>query len=63
MIYKILRPVINTLTANDKYSLLNKDNLKHPIQMHVSLKRKKFLKFLKGRLNFQNFQKLNGRHS
>ena len=63
MIYKILRPVVNALTANDKYSLLNKDNLKHPIQMHVSLKRKNFLKFLKARLNFQNFQKLNDRHS
>ena len=45
------------MTVNDKYSLLNKDNLKHLIQMDLSLKRKTFLKFLKARLNFQNLQK------
>ena len=56
--------VIQLKKISLKYSLLNKDNLKHPIQMELSLKRKTFLKFLKARLNFQNFQKKkNDRHS
>ena len=50
--------VIQLKKISLKYSLLNKDNLKHPIQMELSLKRKTFLKFLKARLNFQNLQKI-----
>ena len=39
---QILRLFIETLTVNDndKYSLLNKDNLTQPIQMSLSQKQK-----------------------
>ena len=36
----------HTLTANDKYSVLNRDNLMQSIQMHLSQKQKKFLHIL-----------------
>ena len=36
---------INTLTADDKYSLLNRDNLMQPIQMHLCQKEKDFFPF------------------
>ena len=49
------------MTADDKYSLLNRDNLKQPIHMHWSQKGKKISQyscaFLKSSLNFENFQK------
>ena len=45
MIYKILRLFDNTLTADGKHYLLNKDNLTQPIQMHLSQKQKSFLNF------------------
>ena len=35
-ILKILRLSVNTLSANDKYSLLNRDNLMQPIQIQFS---------------------------
>ena len=35
----------NTLSADGKYSLLNTDNLRQPIQMQVSRKQKNFLIF------------------
>ena len=51
----------NIFTADDKYSLLNRDNLRKPIQMQLSQKKKTFSKlvsaFLKCRLNFEHFQK------
>ena len=31
---------IKTLTAHDKYFLINKDNLTQPIQMHLSQQQK-----------------------
>ena len=45
MIYKIRRLFDNTLTADGKHYLLNKDNLTQPIQMHLSQKQKSFLNF------------------
>ena len=39
--HKSLSLFVNTLTADDKYSLLNKDNLAQPIQMQLSTKKKK----------------------
>ena len=33
---------VNTLTADDKYSLLKRDNLLQPIQMQLSNKHKTF---------------------
>ena len=51
---------LNTLTADAKYSLLSRDNLRDPIQMQLSQKQERFSKlvsaFLKARLNFENFQ-------
>ena len=61
MIGKILRMLVNTLTANDKYSLLNRDNLTQPIQMQLSQKHELFQIFFsqlfKSSLNFEYFQK------
>ena len=67
MIWKILRHFADTLTANDKYSLVNRDNLTQPIQRKLSQKQKtfseSFLKFLKSRLNFEQFQKKDDSYS
>ena len=61
MICEILRPFINTFTANDKYSVLNKQYLLHPIDMQLTQKQKTFSQFfsafLKSRLNFEHIQK------
>ena len=52
---------VNTLTADDKYSLLNRDNLRQPIWKPLSQKQKTFsqffLAFPKSTLNFEHFQK------
>ena len=45
MICKILRLLGNTLTADDKYSLINRDILTQPIQMHLSQKQETFTDF------------------
>ena len=61
VICQVLRLLVNTLTADDKYSLLNRDNLMQPIHMQLSLKAKTFSRFfsafLTSRLNFEHFQK------
>ena len=36
---------VNTFTADDKYSLLKRDNLTQPIQMQLSQKEKIFINF------------------
>ena len=51
VIWKILRLFVKIFTANDKYSLLNRDNLMQLIQMQLSQKSKSFLNFF---LNFWN---------
>ena len=55
------------MTADDKYSLLNRDNLKQPIPTQLSQKQKAFghffVPFLKCTLNFEHFQKKNDPHS
>ena len=65
--WKISRLFPNTLSANAKYSLLNRDNLAQPIQMQLSRKEKTFSKFfcgfLKSSLNFEHFQKKDDSHS
>ena len=52
---------VNTLTADDKYSLLNRDNLRQPIRTTLSQKHKAFseffLVFSKSTLHFEHFQK------
>ena len=42
---KILGLFVNTLTLRHTYSLLNRDKLKQPIQMQLSLTKKHFLFF------------------
>ena len=37
-----LKNFVDTLTADDKYSLFNRDNLRQPIQMQLSQKDKAF---------------------
>ena len=55
------------MTADDKYSLLNKDNLTQPIPTQLSQKKKAFaecfLAFSKSTLNFEHFQKKDDLHS
>ena len=61
VICKMLWVFVNTFTADDKYSLLQRDNFTQRIQMQVYHKQKTFSSFfstlLKSRLNFQHFQK------
>ena len=45
VINKVLRLFVNTLTVEDKHYLLNRDNLRQPIQMQVSKKEKTFAEF------------------
>ena len=58
---KILRLFVDTMTANDKYSVLNRGNLTEDIQMHLSQKQKDFFEFFRGffkfTLNFEPFNK------
>ena len=64
---KILGQFLNTLTADDKYSLLNRNNLTQGNQIHFSQKEKTFSQyftaFLKSILNFEHFQKIDDSHS
>ena len=66
VICKISRLFPNTLSADGKYSLLNRDNLTEPIQMQVSGKQKNFSQFfctfLKSTLNFEHFSKKDDSH-
>ena len=56
-----LRAAVNTLAADEKYAVLNRDNLTIPIQMQLSQKQKNFDEFfgafLKSRLNFEYIEK------
>ena len=64
---KILRLFDETLTDDDNYSLLYRDNLTQPIQILLSQKQKTFSElfsaFLKSTLNFEHFQKKDDPHS
>ena len=58
---KILGLFVNTLSEDDRYCLLYKDNILQPIQILISQKQKTFSQFfspfLKSTLNFERFQK------
>ena len=58
---------VNILTADDKYSLLNRDNLTQPIQMKLSQKQEPFSQIssalLKCTLNLEHFEKKHDPHS
>ena len=58
---QILGLLVNTLAADERYPVLNRDNLTIPIQMQLSQKSKKFSQFfsefLKSRINLKYFEK------
>ena len=58
--------VVNTLTGDHKYPVLNRDNLTMPIQIQLSRKQKIFSQFfaafLKFRLNFKCFGEKDDAH-
>ena len=58
--WKFFRPFLNTLTANDKYSLNSKDKWTQTIQMLSSQKQNIFPEFFssfsESALNFEHFQ-------
>ena len=60
MIGQILALLVKTLTEDEKYSVVNRENLTQPIQMQLSKKQKTFSeffpKFSKSRLNFEHCQ-------
>ena len=64
---KILRLFVNTLTDDDKYCLLYRDNLTQAIQILLSQKQKTFSRFfsafLKSTLNFERSSKKDDPHS
>ena len=64
---QILVLLVNTLAVDEKYPVLNRNNLTIPIQMQLSEKKKTFYQFfaafLKSRLNFKHFGKKDDRHS
>ena len=64
---KFLRLLVRTLTDDEKYSLLYRDNLTQQIQILLSQKPKTFSKLsseiLKPTLNFEHFQKKDDPHS
>ena len=59
--WKFFRPFLNTLTANEKYSLNTKDKWMRTIQMLLSQEQKIFSwifsAFFESALNFEQFQK------
>ena len=59
--------LVNTLTNDEKYPVLNRDNLTIPIEMQLSEKQKRFCQlfaaFLKSRLNFKRFETKDEPHS
>ena len=59
--WKFFSRFLNTLTADDKYSLISRDNWMQTIQMHLSQKQKIFSEFFsaffESALNFEHFQK------
>ena len=64
---KFLRLLVKTLTDDEKYSLLYRENLTQPIQILLSQKLKTFSQFfsefLKCTLNFGHFEKKDDPHS
>ena len=67
VICKFLRLLVKTLTDDEKYSLLYRENLTQPIQILLSQKQKSFYhffsSFLKSTLNFAYFKKKDDPHS
>ena len=64
---KFLKLLVKTLTDDEKYSLLYRENLTQPIQILLSQKQKTFSQFFsqfsESTLNFEHFQKKDHPHS
>ena len=67
MTCKMIALFLNTLTADEKYYLLNRDNLTQPIQMQLPKKLKSFSELfcvvLNSRLNFEHSLKKDHPHT
>ena len=67
MICQILGVFLNTLTANDKYLVLDCVNLSNPIQVQLSLQptifSDFFVSFLESISNFKHLNKKDDRHT
>ena len=67
MTCQILGLLVNTLAADEKYPVLNSDNLTITIQMIISEKKNFFSQFFaafsKCRLSFEQFEKKDDLHS
>ena len=63
---RILGLLVNTLAADDKCPVLNRDNLTIPILMQISQKEKFYFQlfgwFSKSKLNFEAFEKIDDPH-
>ena len=63
---KILGLLVNTLAADEKYPVVNRDNSTIPIQMQLSQRQKSFAHFFaafyKSAMNFKYFEKKDDRH-
>ena len=59
--WKFFRPFLNTLTADESYSLISRDKWMQTIQMHLSQKQKIFSDFFpaffESAINLEHFQK------
>ena len=64
---KFLRHLVKTLTDDEKYSFLYRENLTQPIQILLSQKRKTFSQFFstfsQSTLNVEHFQKKDHPHT
>ena len=67
MICKVFKLFVTALTAREKDSLRNRENLTQPIRMQLSQKQENssqfFFVFLKSTLNFKHFPKKEETHS
>ena len=58
---------VNSLAADEKSPVLNRDNLRIPVQMQLSQKERTFsqilIAFWKSRLNFKHFEKRDDSHA
>ena len=65
--FEIIGVFVNTLTADDKFPVLDSVNLQFPIQMELSSKQKLFsevfIPFVESSSNFEHFQKSDDRDS
>ena len=65
--YQIVRVLVNTLATDEEYSVLNRENLRIPIQRQLFQKQKTFSQlldaFLKSRLNFKHFESEHDPHT